>query len=355
MARKGDRASDPLFVVGGNGGTAGAQETTLQDVKTLLQQIEDNTDQLEAKLDTLTGKDYSTQATLEAARVLLASLDGKLPAATALGDGDANPTTTRIGAHLMAWNGSTVWSRLINSQPADAASLASRRLLTSSLPHLSNGATLDVLRSVAALNGSTTAGTLPNVHSAGTGIPVTAMLGHDPTTGAVAYRMPTVRVPGDGAGASPAAFHTFAQLALIDAGGANVNRARGNIADGLLVDAGRRPQDRTGRVWKSVGIQNVSASQVVYTVTAGKKFHSLGGYIVARNTSTASVATFEVRDNGAAGTVILTDTLPLAVATLTDPNHVFPLGPGLEFDVDVYFKSLMGTPVVDIRMWGYEE
>jgi len=72
-------------------------------------------------------------------------VEANLPAASALGDADSNPTTTRIGAHLMIWNGAT-WQRF----PVINAGLDARNTGTfpavSAVPALYNGASLDRMR-----------------------------------------------------------------------------------------------------------------------------------------------------------------------------------------------------------------
>lgn len=222
MARKGDTPDRPLYVDGPTG-------STLSEIKTLLQQIEDNTDGLE-------GKDFATEVTLEAARVLLSALSGKLPTAAALGDADANPTTTRIGSHLMAWDSAaSQWARAQGRSTGDGqgnvfALLAQARAMNF------NGSTFDRQRGVGALDGATAA-SLPRKHGATVGIPVAVMMGRDPAAGAEAYVVPNVRSPGDNLGTTPDALHVMSAGLLYN--GAAFDRERSNIEATALSSAAR--------------------------------------------------------------------------------------------------------------------
>jgi predicted SPOUT superfamily RNA methylase MTH1 len=115
------------------------------------------------------------------------TVDTELPSASALADNDANPTTSRIGANLLIWDGAT-WDRA----PGNAA----------------NGLLVDL----GANNDVTVTGTV----TADTELPsASALADNDP---------------------NPTTPRIGANLLIWD--GANWDRAPGNTANGLLVDLG---------------------------------------------------------------------------------------------------------------------
>ncbi len=81
------------------------------------------------------------------------AVDTELPAAAALGDNDANPTTPTVGAALMAFDG-TNWDR-VRSSSGDGAGATG---LMQPLPMVYNGSTHDRLR-------GTTGGVFANIYA----------------------------------------------------------------------------------------------------------------------------------------------------------------------------------------------
>lgn len=92
------------------------------------------------------------------------------PAASALSDAFANPTTTQVGAFGSLWNGTT-WDRAKNAADnADAlAASAIGGIRGVSVPFLYNGATFDRQRSAADNADALAVGTLGDVRSVGLG------------------------------------------------------------------------------------------------------------------------------------------------------------------------------------------
>jgi hypothetical protein len=147
-------------------------------------------------------------------------VDTELPAAAALADNTANPTTPLVGACLEAWDGSN-WQRIRNLFADSDGRGAVNALCVNGLNYVVNGSNnWDRARSAVAADGTT-----------GTGLPGVALLAHD---GGSTFNRITSANSGDGVAPQ------FVLASCQDAwNGASLDRWRNNVEGTVLSSAVR--------------------------------------------------------------------------------------------------------------------
>ncbi len=194
--------------------------------------------------------------------------DTELPAAAALADGTANPTTPLVGSALMAYNGTT-WDRIrTDGTDNDADPVASSGILSVEA-HLQayNGTNFDRVRTIDAMSGTGANNTVVGVLAVGTG-PGYAHRYNPTALGTATNSASTVEVEGG---------NTMSWAIGTTTTGTFIFEATADGTNWLSVEV----FDASNDVW--VSGQNI-------TPTSGRVYHvACGGYRQVRIRTTATL------------------------------------------------------------------
>lgn len=178
------------------------------------------------------------------------TVDSEFPAAAALGDANANPTTTAVGSHLLLFNGST-WDRVrgdtTNGVDVDVTRVQGTVTVDSELPAaaaLADGSANPTVPSIGSFlnvyNGTTwdrVKGAKASVSSISSGAVHSASVRYNGTDFSVDNAASNVGDANSGAGSASRANLLF--------NGSNFDRARNNVEGALLASATRTTTTNT--------------------------------------------------------------------------------------------------------------